>query len=179
MISQSHRAPWRAREEFSHLPHLGVRCPLGVMPLAVWALDLLTTAANEVVRAWASLQLLSPPPPALGPNFNPSHMVGGEKSFPFPPTPPTGPFAWPRCGDERESVGAGHRSRSRAPVGTGAAGPFATLLSPSLPPAPPNPSPLQRRGPLLRLTTIYVPDNSTHHRANFPITVPTEQLDNL
>lgn len=46
-----------------------------------------------------------------------------------------------------------------------------------------NPHPhLWRRGPLLQpvffsLTTIYVPDNSTHHRANVPIIDPTEQLD--
>lgn len=52
------------------------------------------------------------------------------------------------------------------------------LLGPSLLPH----CPLWRRGPLLQpvffsLTTIYVPDNSTHHRANVPTVAPTEQLD--
>lgn len=42
--------------------------------------------------------------------------------------------------------------------------------------------PLWKRGPVLQpvffgLTTINVPDNSTHHRANVPIIAPTVQLD--
>lgn len=56
------------------------------------------------------------------------------------------------------------------------------LFPTSLLPAPPDPFPLWRRGPLLQpvffsLTTIYVPDNSTHHRAKVPTIALTDQLN--
>ncbi|KAF6081737.1 hypothetical protein HJG60_008756 [Phyllostomus discolor] len=94
--------------------------------------------------------------------------------------------SWPLClaltwRTRGEGVGAGSRRQSRAPVRTGAAGPLGTLLSPSLLLAPPDPShfggEVHTAAVFFSLTTIYVPDNSTHRRANVPPIALTEQLD--
>lgn len=93
---------------------------------------------------------------------------------------------WPLClaltwGNRGKEWEPGAENRAGYLLRTGAAGPLGTLLSPSLLLAPPNPfrfgGEVHTAAVFFSLTTIYVPDKSTHHRANVPSIALTEQLD--